>query len=263
MRYFTQRLIKLILSVGVLALTLGLVLPQGLEAAVYKWRDDKGKLHFTDHPSKIPLKYRKKHSKPVYGSPPPQTGLSSFGSTAGGSEEAGDFSAFDSFGRRVPITVTDDTVMFAMATWCPYSKKLVKFLNDPDVARKMQHLNLIFIFHDEWPYIRKWLDKSVRKGQLTQQQAERQFERFQEKADGKIVFDPNFLTDLPGKHYFATHAATKLKNIFPGSIPRVYSPSQENFGHGISKWLYLQFKGEVSTRDYLMAEFKKYNKGKK
>ena len=34
-----------------------------LYAAIYKWKDDQGKLHFTDSKSKIPLKYREKTQK--------------------------------------------------------------------------------------------------------------------------------------------------------------------------------------------------------
>ena len=34
-----------------------------LWAAIYKWRDDQGKLHFTDSKSKIPLKYRENIQK--------------------------------------------------------------------------------------------------------------------------------------------------------------------------------------------------------
>ncbi len=32
-------------------------------AGIYKWRDDQGKLHFTDDRAKIPLKYREKTEK--------------------------------------------------------------------------------------------------------------------------------------------------------------------------------------------------------
>lgn len=34
--------------------------PQASEATLYKWKDDKGKTHFTDDSGKIPLQYRKK-----------------------------------------------------------------------------------------------------------------------------------------------------------------------------------------------------------
>ena len=127
----------------------------------------------------------------------------------------------------------------------------------------MQHLNLIFVFEDEWPYIKKWIDKSVKKGRLTQAQADERLRRYKEAARGEIVYKPAFLRDLPGKYYFATPAATKLKKIFPKAIPKAYSPSQENFDQGVSKWLRIQFQDEEDTRDYLVAEFKKYNNGEK
>ena len=127
-------------------LVIGFALPQTSDAAVYKWRDDKGKLHFTDQPYKILNQYQKKHGKPVYGSIPPKTQNSSFGSESSGSSGSGDYSAFNSYGQKVDITVKDNTVLFAMATWCPYSKKLVRFLKDPSVARRMKDLELIFIF---------------------------------------------------------------------------------------------------------------------
>jgi len=53
-----------------------LLVPQGAYAAVYKWKDENGKVHFTDSPDKVPLKYRKKENidksfngKPSAGSP--------------------------------------------------------------------------------------------------------------------------------------------------------------------------------------------------
>ena len=42
-------------------------------AAVYKWKDDQGKVHFTDDKSKIPLKFRKQTQKMKGMAPPPQT----------------------------------------------------------------------------------------------------------------------------------------------------------------------------------------------
>ncbi len=63
-------------------------------AKIYKYKDDQGKTHFTDDPSQIPLKYRKKdkmetfkesfESDPSAGSPPP-----GFGNKTGAQGEAG------------------------------------------------------------------------------------------------------------------------------------------------------------------------------
>jgi len=39
-----------------------MLMDQGAYAAVYKWKDENGKIHFTDSPDKVPLKYRKKEN---------------------------------------------------------------------------------------------------------------------------------------------------------------------------------------------------------
>ncbi len=246
-------------------LIIGLALPQASDAAVYKWRDETGKLHFTDQPHKIPKQYQQKHNKPVYGSIPSNTERPAKVSTAPASEsgEPGILSAFDGYGRQVSITVGEDTALIAMATWRPYSKKLARFLSDPDVARRMQHLNLVFVFKDEWPYIKNWLGKSVKNGRLTQEEADKRLERYKEKSEGKIVYDTDFLNNLPGKHYFVTRGARKLSKIFPGSIPNVYSPEQEDFNQGVTRWLRTQFRNDEATQDFLVAEYKQYNKGRK
>ncbi len=44
--------------------TLVLFYPGSAETAVYKWKDEKGKFHFTDSPHKIPPKYREKSKIP-------------------------------------------------------------------------------------------------------------------------------------------------------------------------------------------------------
>ncbi len=239
-------------------LIIGLAFPQASGAAIYKWKDDNGKLHFTDQPSKIPLKYRKEHGKPVYKTLPSETQDSPAGSASIEGEGSDKFYAFNNLGQRMPIIVRDNTVLFALATWCPYSKKLVRFLNNPSIAREMKHLELIFIFEDEWPHIKQGIDESVGKGGLTQKQADEQLQYYKKKAEGKIVYNPAFIKNLPGKHYFATSGATKLQKIFPKKIPRVYSSSQKDFDQGVKKWLGIQFDDRKGTRDYLRDEYGKY-----
>ncbi|CCQ90216.1 exported hypothetical protein [Nitrospina gracilis 3/211] len=53
-------------------LAMSLSAPEAV-AKIYKWRDDKGKLHFTDNPSKIPLKYREEQKIQTYETPPETT----------------------------------------------------------------------------------------------------------------------------------------------------------------------------------------------
>lgn len=59
--------IKVFCAIGVLVF---LILASPSHSAVYKWKDEKGKTHFTDSLSKIPPQYRKKGKlKPMKGTP--------------------------------------------------------------------------------------------------------------------------------------------------------------------------------------------------
>ena len=109
----------------------------------------------------------------------------------------------------------------------------------------------------------KNLDKSVKKGEITQAQANEQLTRLKQKANWGMAYDPSFMDDLPSEHYFASARSTKLKNIYPNSFPSAYSLSKNNFTNSISKWIRSQFKDQKDTQDFLVAEYKKYNKGQK
>jgi clan AA aspartic protease (TIGR02281 family) len=56
-RYLLRLWIKFSTALGVLVF---LILASPTHSAIYKWKDDKGKTHFTDSLSKIPAQYRKK-----------------------------------------------------------------------------------------------------------------------------------------------------------------------------------------------------------
>ena len=245
--------------------------PQTLHAAIYKWKDDKGKTHFTDDRSKIPAQFRqqKPHFTPSRSKPqtaPAQKKFGGTGSTKSQFSISGPvekFYAMDRMGRQKAINIDSNTAVFAVATWCHYSKRFVNFLNDPNIAAKMRELKLVFVFEDEWPTIKKNLDKSVKKGEITQAQANEQLTRLKQKANWGMAYDPSFMDDLPSEHYFASARSTKLKNIYPNSFPSAYSLSKNNFKNSISKWIRSQFKDQKDTQDFLVAEYKKYNKGHK
>jgi len=57
-RTFVRTSIKLPFQVTGIIIALLWLFQTPLWAKIYKWRDDKGKLHFTDNKSKIPAKYR-------------------------------------------------------------------------------------------------------------------------------------------------------------------------------------------------------------
>lgn len=79
--------------------------PDPAIAKIYKYKDDSGKTHFTDDPSRIPLQYRNKGSvkkfkgvnepTPAPGAPPGFPGKKSAGAGESGSEEEAGLSAKD------------------------------------------------------------------------------------------------------------------------------------------------------------------------
>jgi hypothetical protein len=257
---------------SLLFLAFTVTFPHTVHAAIFKWKDDQGKTHFTDDRSKIPPQFRKQ--KPHFAPPrnrskaPPPAGKQQdwIGSPETQASSRGPvvtFYAMDSSGRRKVIDVDSNTALFAVATWCHYSKKFINYLNDPNIAAKMREIKFIFLFKDEWPTIKKNLDKSVAKGELTQAQADKRLNQLKQKADWGMLYDPSFTNDLPSEYYFATDRFKKLKSIYPKAIPQAYSASKNNFENSVSQWIRSQFKGEKETRDFLVAEYKKYNKGKK
>jgi hypothetical protein len=261
------------LLIGSLLLCIFAVIsPQTLHSAIFKWKDEKGKTHFTDDRSKIPPQFRK--DKPHFSPPtsrpkpkPPNEKKSDWvGSNKSQLSNSGPietFYAMDKMGRQRPINIDGNTVLFAVATWCHYSKRFINYLNDPSIAAKMSGLDLVFVFQDEWPYIKKNMGKSVTKGEITQVQADERLNQLKQKANWGMVYDPSFMDNLPSEHFFATERFTKLKKIFPKSIPQAYSPSKNNFENSISQWIQNHYKSNKETKEFLVAEYKKYNQGEK
>jgi hypothetical protein len=173
------------------------------------------------------------------------------------------FYAMDQTGRRRTLNIDNNTALFAVATWCHYSKKFINYLNDPLISARMTGLNFIFVFKDEWPTIKKNLGKSVAKGELTQAQADKRLNQLKQKADWGMVYDPSFMNDLPSEYYFATDRFKKLRSIYPKAIPQAYSTSKNNFDNSVSQWIRSQFKDDKETQNFLVAEYKKYNQGEK
>lgn len=123
---------RLISKVMIFAILCGFAFQPTLGLAkVYKYRDDQGKIHFTDDPSQIPLKYRKKNKMEKFRgvSEPTSSGKSSssFGATTGtqkgtggataGKAGAGDedegFSEKDEASAKKTIKVFKDGVALA------------------------------------------------------------------------------------------------------------------------------------------------------
>src|SRR4051794_20141188 len=68
-------------------------------------------------------------------------------------------------GKPVQLTASGDTDFIIMATWCPFSKQLKRFLNDPKTKPYARKRNLIFLFNkNEWPDVETELKDSKLSG---------------------------------------------------------------------------------------------------
>ena len=101
-------------------------------------------------------------------------------------------------GQAVTLRNGGNTDFVIMATWCPYSKQLKRFLNDPATRPYAQRRRLIFLFSEnEWSNV----EAELRESGLSPEQQKRQVERFRSESGSASLFDPSFLDDVPGDVY--------------------------------------------------------------
>lgn len=107
-------------------------------------------------------------------------------------------SAFTPDGKPVQLVNGGITDFVIMATWCPYSKQLKRFLNDPITRPYAQKRRLIFLFsRDEWPDV----EAELKDGGLSGTQLKQQLSLLKQRSGSASLFDPSFLDDVPGDVY--------------------------------------------------------------
>jgi hypothetical protein len=101
-------------------------------------------------------------------------------------------------GRSVKLQNGGATDFVILATWCPYSKQLKRFLNDPITRPFATRRKLIFLFsNNEWPDVETELKEPGKSAaQLKQELA-----KLRAQSGSNSLFDPSFLDDVPGDVY--------------------------------------------------------------
>lgn len=90
-----------------------------------------------------------------------------------------------------------NTDFVIMATWCPYSKQMKRFMNDPVTQPYIAKRKLIFLFsNDEWPTVRSEL-----KDQVSATELDEEIAALKKKSGSTAFYDPSFLDDVPGDAY--------------------------------------------------------------
>jgi hypothetical protein len=105
-------------------------------------------------------------------------------------------------GRVDQVQADAHTDLVFMATWCPYSKQLKKAILDQRLSPYISRRKLKFLFSDnEWPNVEKELGGLVESGEITKQQIPAMMAKLKRRSGSAHVFDPKFLSDLPGNGY--------------------------------------------------------------
>jgi hypothetical protein len=113
-------------------------------------------------------------------------------------------------GRPVRIANGGNVDFIAMATWCPYSKQMKRFLNDPKTKPYAAKRKIIFLFQsNEWPTV----ERELKEGGLSGLELQQRLKELKEDSGSASLFDPSFLDDLPGEAYLCT--LPKEVNGFP------------------------------------------------
>jgi glutaredoxin len=112
--------------------------------------------------------------------------------------------AFTKDGQTVRLAPDDTTDLIFMATWCPHSKHLKQLLNDSRTQSYLAHKKLVFLFADEWHKIKSTAEKTAKSQNISDEDLAAQLEEMKAAGGSPYLYDPKFLDDLPGQHYFCT-----------------------------------------------------------
>lgn len=140
--------------------------------------------------------------------------------------------AFNDDDSPAKIEVGPRTMVVQMATWCPYSRQVVDFLNDPAVQPRLGRHQFVFVFSDdEWPDVERNLQEAVSSGDMDEADLPDQLAALKEDAGHARVYDPEYLEFLPegSEYYFLP----KNSPLWGDSYPLVYDRSTQRFSQKV------------------------------
>jgi hypothetical protein len=108
-------------------------------------------------------------------------------------------------GKPATLTNGGNVDFVIMGTWCPYSKQMKRFMNDPVVRPYIARRKLVFLFStNEWKDVEAELNDLVKAGKITKSEEKETLIRLKKESGSPHLFDPSFLDDLPGDAYIST-----------------------------------------------------------
>lgn len=150
------------------------------------------------------------------------------------------------------LTYSYGTIYCTVATWCPFSKKLVQLLKDPKYKSVMRNYKFVFlIHHTEYSDM---IDQLEADKNLTSDEKREYKSRLDELFKYQDVFDPNMLTDLPGEYYFIKTVDFNKK--WDG-YPCAYNTQRDVFNADPIKLMQMMYPS--SNTDLLDEMYDKYS----
>lgn len=152
-------------------------------------------------------------------------------------------------GKPVELTVGNDEIFIAVASWCGYSRNLRDELSRPEVRRVQGSKKVHFVFTDEWPGIRKKLEAEItaKGGEPTAEELDAMVEEMKLRVGGGPLYDPTFLEELPGDWYVLP-ASYKQERL---GFPSPYDRGLQQFEGSVKKALdvTVNLPAEIFTTD--------------
>lgn len=103
---------------------------------------------------------------------------------------------FDAFGAESIFSPSNDQKVFAVATWCPYSRKFISALKHPEISPYIDD-ELIFIVTDEMKMIRE----AGQEQGLDGQELTSFVSRFKDASGAfpVVIAFPEYMSEFPGE----------------------------------------------------------------
>ncbi len=111
------------------------------------------------------------------------------------------------------------SVVFAVATWCPFSQRLRDFLVRDDVKPYFNGISLYFLLEDETSTVEAHVEDELKgRKDWTVQQKSEVLDQVRVKVAAVSYFDESFLTTLPGEHLQVMSLSTLAVHGFPSVL---------------------------------------------
>ena len=161
---------------------------------------------------------------------------------------------------KMKIPVDNGTLYCLMASWCPYSKKIMTIVNDPQYDSVTKKYKIFFLYDkNEIDNYRTKLNNEAEAEGLTKDQLQQLYQVMrQRKQEGKLLM-PEVLSDIPmdAKYYYINYRNFEFQR---GGYPSTYNPKTGRFDIKPPEWWYDQSPADSTLIFKMVKYYKKKDK---